>query len=397
MILLFILTSQVMVNEAYSKNPPQVYINSNPVLSDVKPFVDKQYRTMVPLRLISEGLGFNVCWDQNRAEISVSGQGMEIVLKPGSKDIYINDKLESLESAPVRHGSHIMVPLRFIAENLAATVQFNKAENSIDITVGRQVKPVYYRDKIVVLLYHHIDPSPSSLSTITPETFKSHLDMLKARGFNVVPIEDIKMLYQDSSSIPPNALAITFDDGYESFYTYAYPELIARNMVATHFLIVGRVGNKTGEIPKLDWTQLKEMQEEGMSFYSHTFDSHFYGLVNHWGTTKPVFAYPIYREDLSRFETDVEYMGRVIEDFKKAKKVLEAELGGERDMFAIPYGYYNQHVLSAAAQVGYRYIFSVEPGINSEHTKPTKILRINAGHPDITADVLKNEIFQLLN
>jgi biofilm PGA synthesis lipoprotein PgaB len=395
-LVVFIIVIQIPANRAYSKTPPDIYINRNPILSEVKPYIDRQYRSMVPLRVISEGLGFDVRWDASQNAVTITGNGSEIILKPGSQDCYVNGKLKKLESAPVYRNNRMMVPLRFIAETIDATVHFKQEENLIDITVGTQVQPIYYRDKVVVLLYHHIDPNVTSNSTISPETFKSHLDMLVERGFNVIPIEYIKMLYHDPSKIPPNAVVITFDDGYESFYTYAYPELINRNMVATNFLIVGRIGNKTGEIPKLDWEQLKEMQEHGMSFYSHTYDSHAYGEIGLWGTKAPVFAMPIYREDLGRLETDGEYLARVFADFEKAKLILESELGGERDMFAIPYGWYNQRILKLAEQVGYRYIFSVNSGINDKHTKATKLLRINGGHPEITAETLEKEIFKVV-
>jgi len=392
--LIFILTLQISDHKAYSKTPPVIYVNKNPIFSEIKPYIDKEGRCMVSLRTISEVFGFKFSLDQSETKVAVSGDGKELILQPGSPDCYLNGKLISLDVAPGYYNNQLMVPLRLIAEMMDATVSFNKEDNIIDITVGKQLDPIYYRNKVIVLLYHHIDPNTSSSSTISPDTFSSHLDMLTERGFNVIPIEQLKMLYEDPASLPPNSVAITFDDGYESFYTYAYPELLKRGMVAANFIIVGRVGNKSGEIPKLDWEQIKEMEGQGMSFYSHTYDSHAYHQVDFWGIRAPVFAMPIYREDLGRFETDEEYMVRVYDDFVKAKEVLEAELGGERDMFSIPYGWYNYRILNLAEQAGYRYIFSIQPGINDEHTKATKLLRINAGHPDFTAEVLEKEIFK---
>lgn len=46
--------------------------------------------------------------------------------------------------------------------------------------------------------------------------------------------EGIKRL--SNNTLPPNALAITFDDGYRNFYTYAFPILKKLNIPATIFL-----------------------------------------------------------------------------------------------------------------------------------------------------------------
>ena len=395
-ILVFIILALLItITEAYSASPPQILVNQNIIQPDVKPYLDKNRRTMVPLRFVSEGMGFKISWNESNGEATVLGNDAEIILKPGSKEAFLNGKVKILESEPIKRNNRVMVPLRFIAETLGAIVNYNQVENLISITVGNKVKPIYYREKVIVLLYHHID-SKINPSTITPDTFSSHLDMLERKGFNVIPIFNLKKIYQNPAGLPPNAVVITFDDGYESFYTYAYPELVKRKMVATNFLIVGRIGNKTGEIPKLDWEQVQEMQGQGMSFFSHTFDSHYYAPTKYWGSAEPVFSKPIYLTEAKRMETETEYVNRVVSDFKMAKDVLEAELGGERDMFAIPYGWYNTRVLKMAEQVGYKYIFSINSGINDKGTKATRLRRVNAGHPDLSAEMLENEIWKLI-
>lgn len=62
-------------------------------------------------------------------------------------------------------------------------------------------------------------------------------------------------------------IAITFDDGYETDYTVAYPELSSRNMKGTSYICPGNIPNSA----LLDWTQINEMYNNGWDFQCHTY------------------------------------------------------------------------------------------------------------------------------
>lgn len=257
---------------------------------------------------------------------------------------------------------------------------------------ARAENPLYYQGKIIVLMYHHLDPKPYGSSTISPDLFKEHLEMLKNSGFNVISMADLDDFYKHKKQIPANSLIITFDDGYESFYTYAYPELTSYGFTASNFIIVSKVGNKNQEIAKLDWEQMREMQSQGMSFFSHTYDSHYYAPVNALGRLAPVLAGPVYLAEQQRRETFTEYQERVLEDFTKSKMILEQELDRTVNCLAVPYGHYDNSLADLAKQAGYEYIFSIKSGINGQKTSLSRLLRINAGNPEISAELLKKKI-----
>src|SRR5690606_2914016 len=85
--------------------------------------------------------------------------------------------------------------------------------------------PVYYEDQVIVLMYHHIDPSESNSVIISPEQFESHMQMLRDKGYQVISMDQFMAFNSHEEEVPANAVLITFDDGYESFYTYAAPTL----------------------------------------------------------------------------------------------------------------------------------------------------------------------------
>ena len=66
-------------------------------------------------------------------------------------------------------------------------------------------------------------------------------------------------------------LVITFDDGLETDYTVAMPEMLARDMLGTTYLIPNRHNSPTTE-NYLNWTQIQEMYDNGWDMQCHSFD-----------------------------------------------------------------------------------------------------------------------------
>lgn len=95
--------------------------------------------------------------------------------------------------------------------------------------------PTGYQNRVAVLMYHHISDTVRGTSVITPQLFREHLDMLQRKGYHVISTERLAQFLAGKATVPPRAVALTFDDGYESFYTYAYPELKKRN-ISGHLL-----------------------------------------------------------------------------------------------------------------------------------------------------------------
>jgi peptidoglycan/xylan/chitin deacetylase (PgdA/CDA1 family) len=104
-----------------------------------------------------------------------------------------------------------------------------------------------------VLLYHACEESESAFTrglrcSITPVQFKRQLDFLM-RHYQVVSVATIQ-----DQDVPNYAVAITFDDGYQSVYEHAYPALKSRQLPATLYLITDVVGNrKLVWVNELNW------------------------------------------------------------------------------------------------------------------------------------------------
>lgn len=112
----------------------------------------------------------------------------------------------------------------------------NKFDKSIVTSNKSDNHKIYYENKAVVLTYHHIDTRAGGI-TITPQRFESDLKMLKESGFNVISQRYLNECISGTKKLPQNAVVITFDDGYESFYKYAYPLLIKYNMPGVVYIV----------------------------------------------------------------------------------------------------------------------------------------------------------------
>jgi biofilm PGA synthesis lipoprotein PgaB len=254
-------------------------------------------------------------------------------------------------------------------------------------SVPSKKENVYYSEQVAVLMYHDIAIKPESDGIIAVERFKKQMQLVKQNGFQVISIKQYVNFMQGKGSVPDNALLITFDDGYESFYKLAYPILKEYGYPAVNFVIVSTIDDRTKPgTPKLTWDQMREMQQAGMSFMSHTFEMHHYGAVNEHGNEAPVMSKLSYDKDKKKMETNEEYVQRLRNDLLMAEERLRSELGNTVSALAFPYGAYNETILELTEAAGISVTFTTKEGINSKFHRTG--FRINGARAGETEDAL---------
>jgi len=219
--------------------------------------------------------------------------------------------------------------------------------------------------RIPVLAYHSVGLSDSVLST-HPAVFRKQLAYLKSRGYGTCSLSDYMQQEGRNPTRDERAFLITFDDGFEDLYTYAFPILQELSFTAVIFLVTDFVGKRAGWIARdrdhirerlvpnlkmtrgkvqaeietlrsfenarlLSWTQVTQMHRYGIDFQSHSCSHPFLSDL----------APPAVQREI-----------------RDSKAALEAKLGGAIQCFAYPYGDYNQPCLQAALQeTGYAMAF----------------------------------------
>lgn len=197
-----------------------------------------------------------------------------------------------------------------------------------------------------ILLYHHLSEGEAeNESTITVRRFREHMEALRAAGYEPVSFEDLRRFVEEGASLPAKPVVITFDDGYESNYTLAWPILEEYGWPATIFVIGVSMGKDTykdtGEpmLPHFSRVQGEEMEAGGLiTVASHGYDLHLVDGLD----PAPVRQGVLPLEG----ETEEEYRAFLESDFRK----MEELLGKLPGVLAYPYGQYcdlSEEILSA--------------------------------------------------
>ncbi len=132
-----------------------ITVNNKQVqLSDYlgRPYIEND-RTMVPLRVVSENMGFKVDWEEKGQIIYVENKalGRKLIFIIGENVATLNDKPKFIDEnksvTPVLKDNRTYIPLRFVAENMGYNVDYKqiKGHHYIDITLGND-KPVAGKD-----------------------------------------------------------------------------------------------------------------------------------------------------------------------------------------------------------------------------------------------------------
>lgn len=113
----------------------QALVNGSAISLDVAPFI-RNGRTLVPFRFIGEQLGAAIGWNPADRSVSYKLGDREILLFIGSTTAIVDGQEVTLETPPVIENSRTVVPVRFISENLGFSVEWKPDIREIIIRGG---------------------------------------------------------------------------------------------------------------------------------------------------------------------------------------------------------------------------------------------------------------------
>lgn len=189
-----------------------------------------------------------------------------------------------------------------------------------------------------ILLYHQICEVPEELDplrlAVSPALFAAEMQFLKKAGYQCLSLERIAAMVARKETVPENAFAITFDDGYQDNFDTAYPLLMQHEFTATIFLVPSRAGMNTKwkglgddqSFPLMGWDAVRSLSAAGIDFGSHT--------QNHAMLTELTEQ-------------------QVSQELINSKAAIEEELGKPVTMFAFPYEKAEPALQTAVEAAGY--------------------------------------------
>ncbi|MDD3148568.1 MAG: polysaccharide deacetylase family protein, partial [Candidatus Riflebacteria bacterium] len=110
-----------------------------------------------------------------------------------------------------------------------------------------------------VLVYHHIQEHVTSDVSCTPEQFAAQIMALKKAGYTPISLTQARLFLAGALCDIARPVLITFDDGYESLYTYALPVAKKLEVPMSIFVVTARIGRKPQFARYLSDNQIREM------------------------------------------------------------------------------------------------------------------------------------------
>ncbi len=135
----------LMSATAFAGNGIRLWIHGDFVESDVSPVI-KNDRTLVPIRVVTENLGYKVQWDEGTRKVTVENpfDGVKLTLFIGNPKVEITTspgktRAVTLDVAPEIIRNRTMVPLRGVAELCGEEVSWDEP-NRVAV-VGKNYRP----------------------------------------------------------------------------------------------------------------------------------------------------------------------------------------------------------------------------------------------------------------
>jgi len=176
------------------------------------------------------------------------------------------------------------------------------------------------RPGIPILMYHSISnreerTHPYYRTVTTPEVFAQQMRFLHENGYSAVSVDEVVEILQGRRKITGRPVAITFDDGFQDFYTNAFPVLSRFGFTATMYLATGYIGRSPQSfmgVECMTWDQVRELRDASIHFGSHT-------------VTHPQLR-SLRNEDVQA-------------ELRRSKETIENKLGAPVSSFAYPYAF----------------------------------------------------------
>lgn len=195
---------------------------------------------------------------------------------------------------------------------------------------------------LLILCYHAVSPTWESFLAVDPGRLRAQIRYLLRRGYRPKTLSEAL-----AEPLDGRALVVTFDDGYRSILDRGLPVLSDLGAPATVFVptdLIDEAGlfrymsedhlpAEEEEIRCMSWSQVRRLADAGWEVGSHT------------------CTHPRLPEIDDR---------RLAAELRRSRAVCEEQLQRSCETIAYPYGSYDERVMAASKESGYRLAVTLE-------------------------------------
>lgn len=213
-------------------------------------------------------------------------------------------------------------------------------------------KPPLPSRTVHVFCYHGVEPETENFYFHRSADFEEQMQTLADEGFESITCKQLADYLGGTEDIPAKSVLLSFDDGNLCVYENACPIMEKYGFKATLFLNTGSMGGET----QMSWQHVRDLHSRGYEIGAHT--------VTHANLTKRAESQSVEEHEAS-----------VVKELTESKEQIEQMIGEQVVAVAYPYGNYDEFVMSAVREAGYRLGFSIDRGAVDEQSNPWRLPR----------------------
>ncbi|MBR3942959.1 MAG: FAD-dependent oxidoreductase, partial [Clostridia bacterium] len=148
----------------------RLYINGRETLSDVAPTVING-RTFLPLRVIGEGIGGTVSYDDKTETVTILRNGKTVNFTVGVATVTTDGTTSEIDAAPFVENGRTMVPVRAIAEGFGMAVHY---DNGLILITEDEIDTSHQANIIADMhkVFDYVPQIPKNTIIVEAESFR---------------------------------------------------------------------------------------------------------------------------------------------------------------------------------------------------------------------------------
>lgn len=235
--------------------------------------------------------------------------------------------------------------------------------------------------QLPVAMYHQITKKATRAGqySVTYSELESDLKYIKEKGYTPITTDRLLRYVYNGEPLPDKPIMLTFDDGYETVYSYLLPLLEEYDMCAVASVVgaytdmFSQINDHTLSYSYMNWDEVSELANgERIEIQSHSYDLH---KLNNSGRNG---AKKVSGESVHEYSAFLNY------DLGKMQSLMEEKTGIKPTAFTYPYGCYSKESKDILKSMGFKAAFVCEERINYIDTENTdwlyRIGRYNRPH-----------------
>lgn len=197
-------------------------------------------------------------------------------------------------------------------------------------------------NRIVILMYHEIVTNePKNEYERNLVDFENDLKYIRNNNYQVLSLEDLLRIKTGELKLISDGVIITFDDGYSSNYSKAFPLLSQYDMPATFFIVAEWIGTPNFMTWAEVWLLSEDLNNDGKK---------------HFNIGSHTSSHPYLEQSAQNYANHQDYLNFLNTELEDSKNWIVDVTGQTNIFLSLPYGdgANNNDIIQTAINNGYK-------------------------------------------